>query len=68
MFKMSTPLLETYLFEFSGDLYGKHLAVELVAYLRPEAKLSGLDALKAQIEGDALAAREALGNACSGMQ
>jgi len=39
MFKMSTPLLETYLFEFSGDLYGKHLAVELVAYLRPRQNL-----------------------------
>jgi riboflavin kinase/FMN adenylyltransferase len=60
MFKVPTPLLETYLFDFSGDLYGRHLAVELVAWLRPEAKLSGLEALKSQIEADAKAAREAL--------
>ena len=60
MFKTEQPLLETYLFDFSGDLYGKHLAVELVAYLRPEAKLDGLDALKAQIAKDSDAARAAL--------
>jgi riboflavin kinase/FMN adenylyltransferase len=53
-------MLESYLFDFSGDLYGKHMAVALVAYLRPEAKLDGLDALKAQIAADSLAAREAL--------
>ena len=45
---------------FDGDLYGKHLSVELVAYLRPEAMFSGLDALKAQIKPDLEAAREAL--------
>lgn len=60
MFKTDSPLLETFLFDFSGDLYGKHLAVELVAYLRPEAKLDGLDALKAQIAKDADAARAIL--------
>jgi riboflavin kinase/FMN adenylyltransferase len=60
MFEIDVPLLETYLFDFDGDLYGKHLAVELVAYLRPEAKLAGLDALKAQIAVDSAAARAAL--------
>jgi riboflavin kinase/FMN adenylyltransferase len=60
MFETQTPLLETWLFDFDGDLYGKHLAVELVSYLRPEAKLDGLEALKAQIAKDAEAAREAL--------
>ena len=60
MFRVDTPLLETYLFDFSGDLYGKHLAVELVAYLRPEVKLEGLDALKAQIAKDSDDARKAL--------
>jgi riboflavin kinase/FMN adenylyltransferase len=60
MFKTSVPLLETYLFDFSGDLYGKHLAVELVAYLRPEAKLESLEALKLQIAMDIEAARAAL--------
>jgi riboflavin kinase / FMN adenylyltransferase len=60
MFETRIPLLESHLFDFSGDLYGKHLAVALVAYLRPEASFSGLDALKAQIAADGAAAREAL--------
>jgi riboflavin kinase / FMN adenylyltransferase len=60
MFESDEPLLETYLFDFAGDLYGKHLAVELIAYLRPEAKFDGLDALKAQMAKDAEAARAAL--------
>jgi len=54
------PLLETWLFDFDGDLYGKHLSVELVAYLRPEAKLDGLDALKAQIAIDSDSAKKVL--------
>src|SRR5215469_501047 len=60
MFKTSEPLLETFLFDFSGDLYGKHLAVELIAYLRPEAKLEGIDALKAQVAKDSDEARAVL--------
>ncbi|MGO8712460.1 MAG: riboflavin kinase, partial [Rhizomicrobium sp.] len=60
MFESTVPLLETYLFDFSGDLYGKHMAVALIAYLRPEAKLAGLDALKTQIAADVEAARAAL--------
>jgi len=60
MFETQTPLLETWLFEFAGDLYGRHLAVELVSYIRPEAKLAGLEALQAQIAKDADAARAAL--------
>jgi riboflavin kinase/FMN adenylyltransferase len=60
MFETDTPLLETWLFDFDGDLYGRHLAVELVSYIRPEAKLDGLDALKEQIAKDADAARAAL--------
>ena len=63
MFEVDTPLLETYLFDFDGDLYGKHLAVELIAYLRPEAKFEGLDALKAQIAKDSEGARKALRSA-----
>ena len=63
MFKTNSPLLETFLFDFAGDLYGKHLAVELVAYLRPEARLDGLEALKVQIAKDSEAARAALTSA-----
>ena len=63
MFEIPKPLLETYLFDFSGDLYGKHMAVELIAYLRPEAKYDSLEALKAQIAEDMAAARAALARA-----
>ena len=60
MFESPEPLLETWLFDFSGDLYGRHMAVELVDYLRPEARFDSLDALKHQIDSDAKAARAAL--------
>jgi riboflavin kinase/FMN adenylyltransferase len=60
MFESPVPLLEPWLFDFSGDLYGKHVAVELVEFLRPEARFDSIDALKAQIEADAEAARGVL--------
>jgi len=60
MYETPVPLLETYLFDFTGDLYGKDMAVELIAYLRPEAKLDSLEALKVQIAKDSEAARAAL--------
>lgn len=63
MFEIPAPLLETYLFDFSGDLYGKHMAVELVAYLRPEAKFDLLETLKVQIARDIAAAKDALARA-----
>jgi riboflavin kinase/FMN adenylyltransferase len=60
MFQSEVPLLETYLFDFDGDLYGRHMAVELIAYIRPEAKFSDLAALKAQIARDSDAAHKLL--------
>jgi riboflavin kinase/FMN adenylyltransferase len=54
------PLLEVFLFDFSGDLYGKTLEVSFEAYLRPELKFDGLAALKAQMEEDKAEARTAL--------
>lgn len=63
MYEIEEPLLETYLFDFAGDLYGKHLAIEFVNYIRGEAKLDGLDALKTQIARDSDDARKALANA-----
>lgn len=53
-------LLEPYFFDFSGDLYGQCIEVELVDYLRPEAKFDGMDALIAQMDVDCLRARELL--------
>jgi riboflavin kinase/FMN adenylyltransferase len=52
--------METHLFDFDGDLYGKYLSVELIRYIRPEAKFPSLEALIAQIAADAAKAREIL--------
>ncbi|HKD46935.1 MAG TPA: bifunctional riboflavin kinase/FAD synthetase [Rhizomicrobium sp.] len=60
MYQTPVPLMEAHLFDFDGDLYGKHLSVELIAYLRPEAKFDSLDALIAQIGADAQKARKIL--------
>lgn len=60
MYLSSEPLLETHLLDFSGDLYGKQVAVELVSYLRPEAKFATVDALKAQIAEDVAEAKRVL--------
>jgi riboflavin kinase/FMN adenylyltransferase len=54
------PGLEVHLFDFDRDIYGRRLRVELVAFLRAEARFAGLEALKAQIAADCDAAREAL--------
>jgi riboflavin kinase/FMN adenylyltransferase len=53
-------LLEVHLFDFSGDLYGRMIEIELLAYLRPEQRFPGLDALRAQIAADSAAARALL--------
>lgn len=53
-------LLEVHLFDFDGDLYGRHLRVKLIEFLRPEKKFDGLDSLKAQIAEDAARARHIL--------
>src|SRR5512134_2281581 len=53
-------LLEVHLFDFDGDLYGRHLRVVFMHYIRAEKKFDGIDALKAQIATDAAGARELL--------
>ncbi|THF58506.1 bifunctional riboflavin kinase/FAD synthetase [Ollibium composti] len=54
------PLLETFLFDFSGDLYGETCAVSLFGWLRGEEKFDGLDALVAQMKRDDAEARALL--------
>ncbi len=56
----TAPRLETHLLDFVGDLYGQLLRVELVSFLRPEQKFSGLEALKAQLVSDRDEARRRL--------
>ena len=46
------PSIETYLFDFDGDLYGDVLRVRFLHRIRDERKFSGVDELKAQIEKD----------------
>ncbi|WP_295533731.1 bifunctional riboflavin kinase/FAD synthetase [uncultured Thioclava sp.] len=57
MFGENTPNLETYIFDFKGDLYGEHVSVALVEYLRPEMKFDSLEALVAQMAADCDRAR-----------
>lgn len=52
--------LEAYLIDFTGELYGRHLRLALVDYLRPDATFANLDALKAQIGDDVARARRIL--------
>jgi riboflavin kinase/FMN adenylyltransferase len=54
------PLLETFLFDFSGDLYGETCAVSFFGWLRGEEKFDGLEALVAQIRRDEAEARALL--------
>ncbi|SPF79727.1 bifunctional riboflavin kinase/FAD synthetase [Pseudoprimorskyibacter insulae] len=60
MFGENKANLETFLFDFTGDLYGATLSVGLVQYLRPELKFDGLDALITQMDADCAEARSIL--------
>jgi len=53
-------LFEPHFFDFSGDLYGHTIEVDLIHYIRPEAKFDSLDALVAQIEADCAEAKRIL--------
>ena len=53
-------LLEAYLFDFAGDLYGQTIEVALHHYLRPETKFDSLDALTQQMQADEAEARRLL--------
>lgn len=57
MFDPPKELLEVFLFDFSEDLYGQRVEVELHAFLRGEAKFATLDALSEQMARDCEAAR-----------
>jgi riboflavin kinase/FMN adenylyltransferase len=52
MFGVNTPNLETYLLDFTGDLYGEHLSVALIDFLRPESTFASLPALVTQMAAD----------------
>ncbi|MBM4210771.1 MAG: bifunctional riboflavin kinase/FAD synthetase [Gammaproteobacteria bacterium] len=52
------PLLETVVFDFSGDLYGCELEVEFVAHLRGEVRFESVELMVVQMQVDAREARE----------
>ena len=52
--------VETYIFNYSGDLYGKYLDLKLFRFIRPEEKFDSFDDLKNQIEKDSKVAKECL--------
>ncbi|MEH6835894.1 MULTISPECIES: bifunctional riboflavin kinase/FAD synthetase [Falsihalocynthiibacter] len=60
MFGENLPNLESYLFDFKGDIYGENISVALIQYLRPEEKFDGLEALIAQMDADCVKARQIL--------
>ena len=49
-----TPLIETYIKDFSGDLYGKELTIELMSFKRPEKRFESIDELRAQLAQDCI--------------
>lgn len=53
-------LLEPHFFDFSGDLYGQRIEVQLIHYLRPEAKFDSIEAMVAQIDADCAEAKRIL--------
>ncbi|WP_099825593.1 bifunctional riboflavin kinase/FAD synthetase [Oceaniglobus indicus] len=60
MFGENQPNIETFIFDFKGDLYGAHLSIALIERLRGEEKFDSLDALIAQMDRDSARARAIL--------
>ncbi|MCM1268871.1 MAG: riboflavin biosynthesis protein RibF [Bacteroidales bacterium] len=56
--------IESYLYDFTGDLYGRGITVELLAFRRPEQKFASVEALREQIAADIAAGREFSQGAC----
>ncbi|MBF9234936.1 bifunctional riboflavin kinase/FAD synthetase [Microvirga alba] len=59
-FDNGAPLFETFLFDFSGDLYGRTLEVEFVGWIRGEEKFDSVEALIAQMDRDSAEAKRLL--------
>jgi riboflavin kinase/FMN adenylyltransferase len=53
-------VVEAHLFDADLDLYGQRLRIDFVARLRDTQKFSGVEALKAQLDKDAIAAKSIL--------
>lgn len=60
-FEEGDEYLETFIFDWDGDLYGRTIEVDLIAYMRPEAKFDSAEALVEQMRLDEAEARRLLG-------
>ena len=59
-FDNGAPLLEVFIFDFNGDLYGTTLDVAFIAFIRDELKFDNVEALVRQMDDDSARARAAL--------
>lgn len=55
-----SPLAETHILDFEGDLYGKYIQVDIIDFIRPEMRFSGIGELREQMKNDEKKAREIL--------
>jgi riboflavin kinase/FMN adenylyltransferase len=62
-FDNGAPLLEVFLFDFGGDLYGQWIEVAFISWIRAEAKFDSIEELKRQMDADSAQARDALARA-----
>jgi riboflavin kinase / FMN adenylyltransferase len=59
-FDNGAPILEVFLLDYDGSLYGRDLSVEFINFIRPDGRFEGLEALKLQMQADCDAARRIL--------
>jgi len=59
-FDSGAPLLEVFMFDFDGDLYGRSLDVAFIGWIRHEQKFDSIAALKRQMAADSAQARDVL--------
>lgn len=62
-FDNGSPVLEVFLLDFDGDLYGRELGVAFAGYIRADRKFSDIEELKAQMQQDCDVARRILATA-----
>ncbi len=67
-FDAGLPLLETFLFDFEGNLYGKTLEIEFIAFIREDAKFRSAETLTQQMAEDCAKAKDILARAAQTAQ
>jgi len=63
MFDDGEPVLEVFLLDFDGDLYGREVGVEFIDFVRADARLPSIEALQKQMANDCARVREILASA-----